>query len=197
MAAKPIIGPASLCVASKAIASLSDEEKNSLQHLQHALEEWKVQKNEIKLQLDTYRRALSGSGFDFEKAMKYRELIDEEKTRLDKAVAAIECHGVPGLGSEFRSSLSTPGARLVPSPTQQKEALARIPSCQLAGFGFDKASHRRSAPRRRTQVLDQVRPSPLAQPAAARHPPAPRRQGTGGLRAGGARRCEHAWLAAP
>jgi len=86
-----------------------------------------------------------------------------------KAAAAIECHGVPGLGSEFRSSLSTRDAGLVPSPMQQKEALARIPSRQLAGFGFDKASHRRSAPGRRTQVLDQVRPSPLAQTAAARH----------------------------
>ena len=41
-------------------------------------------------QLETYRKALAGSGFDFEKAMRYRGLMDEEKVRLDKANHAIE-----------------------------------------------------------------------------------------------------------
>ena len=74
----------------KAIASLSDEERNSLQHLKQMLEEWKAQKQEIRTQLETYRKALAGSGFDFEKAMRYRGLMDEEKVRLDKANNAIE-----------------------------------------------------------------------------------------------------------
>jgi DNA repair exonuclease SbcCD ATPase subunit len=74
----------------KAIAALSEEERNSLQHLQTMLEEWKDQKSEIRTQLDLYRKALSGSGFDFEKAMRYRELIDAEKLRLDKINTTIE-----------------------------------------------------------------------------------------------------------
>lgn len=74
----------------KAIASLSAEELSSLQHLNQLLEEWKVQKQEIRVQLETYRKALAGSGFDFEKAMRYRELIDAEKVRLDKVNGAIE-----------------------------------------------------------------------------------------------------------
>jgi len=74
----------------KAIASLSDEERNSLQHLKQMLEEWKAQKQEIRTQLEAYRKALAGSGFDFEKAMRYRGLMDEEKVRLDKATHAIE-----------------------------------------------------------------------------------------------------------
>ncbi len=74
----------------KAIASLSDEERNSLQHLKQMLEEWKAQKQEIRTQLETYRKALAGSGFDFEKAMRYRALMDEEKVRSDKANNAIE-----------------------------------------------------------------------------------------------------------
>ncbi|MBS0648177.1 MAG: hypothetical protein JSS10_03005 [Verrucomicrobia bacterium] len=74
----------------KAIASLSEEERNSLEHLKQMLEEWKAQKQEIRTQLETYRKALAGSGFDFEKAMRYRQLMDEEKVRLDKAHHAIE-----------------------------------------------------------------------------------------------------------
>ena len=74
----------------KAISSLSMEEQNSLQHLNQMLEEWESQKQEIRTQLETYRKALAGSGFDFEKAMRYRELLDSEKARLDKVNEAIE-----------------------------------------------------------------------------------------------------------
>jgi hypothetical protein len=73
----------------KAMLSLTPEQRQSLDHLYQVLEEWKEQKNEIREQLEVYRRALAGSGFDFEKAMRYRELIDSEKTRLDKVNAAI------------------------------------------------------------------------------------------------------------
>ncbi len=73
----------------KAMLALTPEERQSLDHLYQVLEEWKEQKDEIRDQLETYRKALAGSGFDFEKAMRYRELIDSEKTRLEKVNAAI------------------------------------------------------------------------------------------------------------
>lgn len=73
----------------KAMLNLTPEQKQSLDHLYQVLDEWKVQKDEIRQQLEVYRKALAGSGFDFEKAMRYRELIDSEKTRLDKVNAAI------------------------------------------------------------------------------------------------------------
>jgi hypothetical protein len=73
----------------KAMLALTPEQRQSLDHLYQLIEEWKVQKNGIREQLEIYRRALAGSGFDFEKAMRYRELIDSEKTRLDKVNAAI------------------------------------------------------------------------------------------------------------
>jgi hypothetical protein len=73
----------------KAMLELTPEQKQSLDHLYQVLEDWKEQKDEIRQQLEVYRKALAGSGFDFEKAMRYRELIDSEKTRLDKVNAAI------------------------------------------------------------------------------------------------------------
>jgi Spy/CpxP family protein refolding chaperone len=73
----------------KAMLSLTPEERQSLDHLYQVAEEWKIQKGEVREQLEVYRRALAGSGFDFEKAMRYRELIDSEKTRLDKVNAVI------------------------------------------------------------------------------------------------------------
>ena len=68
----------------KAMLALSPEQRQSLEHLYTVIDEWQVQKDEIRNQLEVYRKALAGSGFDFEKAMRYRELIDSEKGRLDK-----------------------------------------------------------------------------------------------------------------
>ncbi|MGH2611987.1 MAG: hypothetical protein ACRDFB_02930, partial [Rhabdochlamydiaceae bacterium] len=73
----------------KMMLSLTPEQRQSLDHLIRILEERKIQKNEIREQLKIYRKALAGSGFDFEKAMRYRELIDSEEIRLDKINAAI------------------------------------------------------------------------------------------------------------
>ncbi len=74
----------------KAISQLSSEQKESLDHLYQALEEWEGQRNEIQSELKTYRKAVASSGFDFEKAIRYRELIDSEQDRLDKVNATIE-----------------------------------------------------------------------------------------------------------
>ncbi len=68
----------------QAMLALSPEQRQSLDHLYTVIDEWQVQKDEIRNQLETYKKALAGSGFDFEKAMRYRELIDSEKVRLDK-----------------------------------------------------------------------------------------------------------------
>ncbi len=74
----------------ESLKSLSPDDQKSLKHLNSMLEEHKLQRQEIKSQLDFYRRELSGSGFDFEKAMRLRELIDSEKIHLDKIDAAID-----------------------------------------------------------------------------------------------------------
>lgn len=72
------------------LLNLSEDEKKRLENLQLVLEQKKQRRAQTKKQLDAYRKTLSGSGLDFEKAMHYRELIDQEKERLDKADRGIE-----------------------------------------------------------------------------------------------------------
>lgn len=74
----------------QAMMHLSQDERNSLEQLKNMLDERKLQRQEIRAQVELYRKALSGSGFDFEKAIRYHELIDAEKVRLEKTAAAIE-----------------------------------------------------------------------------------------------------------
>src|SRR5207248_1112829 len=71
----------------KALSTLSPEQQKSLSYLRDRLAEGQAQRSEIKSQIENYRKALSGSGFDFEKAMHYREMMDAEKLRLDKVNA--------------------------------------------------------------------------------------------------------------
>jgi hypothetical protein len=74
----------------KAVLSLSEDDLRSLEQLKLLLKERVERRTEIKSQLEHYRKALGGSGFDFEKAMMYRELIETEKSSLEKIEAAIE-----------------------------------------------------------------------------------------------------------
>jgi len=74
----------------KAAMQLSADDLQSLENLRTILGERKERRQEIKTLLESYRKALGGSGFDFEKAMMYRELIDAEKVRLDTANASIQ-----------------------------------------------------------------------------------------------------------
>jgi hypothetical protein len=74
----------------KALMNLSDDALKSLEQFDAILNEYKERRSEIKTQLESYRKALGGSGFDFEKAMMYRELIEAEKGSLDKVNAAID-----------------------------------------------------------------------------------------------------------
>lgn len=72
------------------LANLSEDQKKSLEDLRSILEERKIQRQEIRAEIEHYRKLLAGSGFDFEKAMQYREIIDTEKERLTRVLSAIE-----------------------------------------------------------------------------------------------------------
>jgi hypothetical protein len=72
------------------LMSLSEDDLKSLSQLKAVLEERKERRQEIKDQLESYRKALGGSGFDFEKAMMYREMIEAEKASLDKVNSSID-----------------------------------------------------------------------------------------------------------
>ena len=72
------------------LLNLSDDDKKTLENLRVVLQQKKERRQEIKEQLEVYRKALGGSNLDFEKAMQVRELVDQEKERLDKANGGIE-----------------------------------------------------------------------------------------------------------
>ena len=72
------------------LMSLSESDQEKLSELQHLLKDMKERRLEIRAQIESYRKILGGSGFDFEKAMAYRELIEAEKLSLEKINKAIE-----------------------------------------------------------------------------------------------------------
>ena len=74
----------------RSLLHLSDDQRQNLENLRTVLQQKKQRRQEIKEQMETYRRALGSSGLDFEKAMMYRELADQEKESFDKANAGIE-----------------------------------------------------------------------------------------------------------
>lgn len=74
----------------KKIISLSDSDQERHEKLSSLLDEKRQARQEIKLQIESYRKILGGSGFDFEKAMMYRDLIEAEKDRLEKVARSIE-----------------------------------------------------------------------------------------------------------
>lgn len=73
----------------KALLMLSDDDLKALDQLKEVLDERKQRRVEVKNQLEQYRKMLGGSGFDFEKAMLYREMIEDEKATLEKMNALI------------------------------------------------------------------------------------------------------------
>jgi hypothetical protein len=73
----------------RSLLNLSDDDKKALENLRVVLQQKKQRRQEIKDQLETYRKALGGSSLDFEKAMHYQELVQQEKERLDKANSGI------------------------------------------------------------------------------------------------------------
>ncbi len=72
------------------LLNLSEDDRKTLENLRTVLQQKKERRQEIKELIDSYRKTLGSSGLDFEKAFHLRELLDQEKERLDKASANIE-----------------------------------------------------------------------------------------------------------
>ncbi len=70
--------------------NLSDDDKQMLENLRTVLQQKKERRQEIKDQLESYRKTLGGSGLDFERAMQLQELASQEKERLEKANLGIQ-----------------------------------------------------------------------------------------------------------
>lgn len=67
-----------------ALMSLSDDDRQALQHLKEVLNQRKSRRQEIKDQLELLRKAKGSSGLGFEQAMEYNTQMQEAKERLDK-----------------------------------------------------------------------------------------------------------------
>lgn len=74
----------------ESLLSLSTEDATVLKQLLAMLEESRAQRIEVKRNLEGYRRALGGSGFDFEKAILYRGFVEVAKQDLEKLNISIE-----------------------------------------------------------------------------------------------------------
>jgi hypothetical protein len=68
----------------KALMSLSDDDRNALQQLREVLKQRLERRQEVKDQLESLRKLAGTSGLDFERAMEYTALLNEEKERLEK-----------------------------------------------------------------------------------------------------------------
>ena len=62
---------------------------HKLQQLKDLLKDKKEQRQEIKNQIEVYRKAKGSSGLDFEQAMSYNSQMAQEKERLDKINSSI------------------------------------------------------------------------------------------------------------
>lgn len=68
----------------QALLSLSDDDRQAIQQLKEVLQQRKERRNEIKNQIESFRKASGASGLDFEQAMSYNQQMNQEKERLDK-----------------------------------------------------------------------------------------------------------------
>jgi hypothetical protein len=74
----------------RSLLNLSEDDRNALGSLRAVLEEKKKRRQEIKEQIESYRRALGSSNLDFEKGMQYREQMEQERELLDRTNKGIE-----------------------------------------------------------------------------------------------------------
>ena len=72
------------------LLKLPENDKEALEQYQTLLSERLERRKDIKAQIESYRKACGTSGLDFEKAMSYNELMNEEKERLKKNNEGIE-----------------------------------------------------------------------------------------------------------
>jgi hypothetical protein len=78
---------------SQAVLSLSADDQAALEDLQAILVQRTERRKEIKSQIEDYRKTIGGSGLDFEKAMRYGELMEAEKqalAKIDESIAEIK-----------------------------------------------------------------------------------------------------------
>ncbi len=69
---------------SQALLTLSVDDRAALDDLEQMLNQRMERRKEIKHQIEEYRKIIGGSGLDFEKAIRYNELIETEKEALAK-----------------------------------------------------------------------------------------------------------------
>jgi hypothetical protein len=75
----------------KALLELSEDDRQKLHQLKELLKDKKERRQEIKKQLESYRKSSKGSsGMDFAQALSYNAQIAEEKDRLDKITIGIQ-----------------------------------------------------------------------------------------------------------
>lgn len=72
------------------LLALSEDDRQSLQQLKEILQQRKERRQEIKNQIEAFRKASGASGLDFEQAMNYNAQMATEKERLEKIVAGIK-----------------------------------------------------------------------------------------------------------
>ena len=78
---------------SQAVLLLSADDRAALDDLEAILEQQSERRKEIKSQIEEYRKIMGGSGLDFEKAMRYGELMETEKqtlAKIDESIAEIK-----------------------------------------------------------------------------------------------------------
>lgn len=73
-----------------ALLNLSDDDRHSIEQLKELLRQRKIRRQEIKDQLEVYRKSAGSSSLDFTKAMTYAAQINEENERLERANQGIK-----------------------------------------------------------------------------------------------------------
>lgn len=73
----------------KEVDEIVDPEEQR-EELEALFKKWENFKEETRARLEAFRKEMGSSGFDFEKAMVFRDHIDEEKKRLDRATEKVE-----------------------------------------------------------------------------------------------------------
>ncbi len=72
------------------LLALSADDREAIAKIKDLLKERKATRQEIKQQIETWRKESGSSGMDFARAIEYNDLIQNEKERLEKVESGIE-----------------------------------------------------------------------------------------------------------
>ena len=72
------------------LLSLSDGDREAIGKLKMLLKERKAHRQEIKANIEMWRKESGSSGLDFAQAIQYNEMIENERARLEKVEAGIK-----------------------------------------------------------------------------------------------------------